>query len=109
MKQSATDTSVRLRLAAQRALCGAIPPRLRAVSVDLKDKVIRMRSIFDGPPTDAECEALSTASTEIAADFAAPYTISEEILAISEPDEMEHLRWLIYLRNESEFRWVYAA
>jgi hypothetical protein len=109
MSDTAADPSVSIRLSAQRALWGAIPPRLRAVSVELIDHTIRMRSIFDGGPTDAEREALSIAGTEMVADFTTPFVISEEMLSVPYPAEMQHLRWLIYLRNESKFRWVYVA
>jgi hypothetical protein len=109
MNDRGRDISQELRLSAQRALWGAIPPRLRAVSVHHSGHTLLVRSVFDGTPTDKECETLSVAAAEIIADFPAPYTIDEEMLAIPHPGKMEHLRWIVYLRNEVDFQWVYAA
>jgi hypothetical protein len=91
-----------LRLSAQRALLGHVPPSLRAVSVELNGTTIRFRIVFDGTPDEEATDLLSCAATEMIADFTAPYTIEEECLAVDAPDAMTHLEWLVYLRHESD-------
>ena len=95
-----TDLETTLRLSAQRALWGSVPPTLRAVSVGASEHCIHFRCYFHGPTSDADKELLSEAATEIIADFSAPWTISEEYLDLSYPEPMRHLEHLIYLRHE---------
>jgi hypothetical protein len=94
------DLRVYIRLSAQRALWGQVPPNLRAVSVDADEQKVYFRCVFDGQPTEEEWELLSEVASEIIADFPAPYTIEEEYLSISSPLPMTHLKYLVYLRYE---------
>ncbi len=93
---------VHIRLSVQRALWGQVPPSLRAVSVDIDEKRVYFRCIFDGEPTEYDWELMSVAATEIIADFRAPYTIEEEYLSIKVPNTMNHLKYLAYLRHEKQ-------
>ena len=95
-----TDLSIQVRLSAQNALCGQVPPNLRAISVDIDEQHVYFRRVFDGNPTKYDWELMSVAATEIIADFAAPYSIEEEYLPIEFPNEMSHLKYLVYLRHE---------
>ena len=96
----ATDTYI--RMSAQRALLGQIPALLRAASVDVdkSNSKVFLRCIFDGKPTEDDWELLSVPATEIIADFSAPFTIEEEYLETKYPNEMKHLKHLVYLRHE---------
>jgi len=96
-KENQTD----IRLSAQRALWGHIPPSLRAFSAELGDSVVRVRAIFDEKITEGDKELLSIANAEIISDYPEPYDINEEFLVIPTGDIMEHLQSLIYLRYES--------
>lgn len=96
METTASD----IRLSAQRALLGAVPSCLRAVSVEVEGTVVRMRSIFDFGASDADKELLSVTSTEIIADFSSPFTIEEELLVLPTTQPMVHLTHLVYLRHE---------
>jgi hypothetical protein len=91
-----------LKLSAQRALLGAVTRQLRSVSVDLdaERSLIRLRFIFDGEPSEWEREIASIASTEIISDFADGWVFDEKFVSCPAPDRMEHLRMLVYLRNE---------
>ncbi len=93
---------VQIRLGAQRSLWGQVPPSLRAVSVDVDEQKVYFRCIFDGEPTEYDWELMSVAATEIIADFPAPYTIEEDYLTVKAPNEMSHLKYLIYLRHERQ-------
>lgn len=96
----ATDDYV--RLGAQRALWGQVPPSLRAVSmeIDRNRSTIYVRCIFDGEPSEYDRELLSVAATEVIADYSEPFTIEDEYIDITCPNPMSHLRLLIYLRHE---------
>ena len=96
------NLNVQVRLSAQRALLGQVPLSLRSVSVDINEHHVYFRCIFDGNPTEYDWELTSVAATEIIADFQAPYVIEEEYLSIEEPNEMKHLKYLIYLRHENK-------
>lgn len=101
MKEDNRFTSATyIRMSAQGALLGQIPPSLRAVSADVDESRVYLRFIFDGAPTEDDWELLSVAATEIIADFPAPYTIEGEYLEIEQPNEMSHLKHLVYLRHE---------
>lgn len=94
------EIEIDVRLSAQRALLGAIPTSLRAVSVEVTGQTVRVRSIFDEGCTEDDKEMLSVAGTEIIADYLAPFTIDEEFLIIAMPQPMHHLTHLVYLRHE---------
>jgi hypothetical protein len=101
----ATDTYI--RMSAQGALLGQIPASLRAVSVDAdkSNTKVFLRCIFDGAPTKDDWGLLSVAATAIIADFSAPFTIEEEYLETKYPNEMNHLKHLVYLRHEESGRY----
>lgn len=89
-----------VRLGAMRALWGNIPLSLRAVSVDVVSHKVIFRAVFDGTQTEVDTELLSNAAGELIADFPSPYILHEEIFTIPIPDEMQHLKHLIFLRYE---------
>ena len=97
---TSSHTDIDVRLSAQRALCGAIPNSLRAVSVEVVGQTIQVRSIFDDGCTEDDKELLSVAGTEIIADFPDLLTIDEEFLVIAMPQSMQHLTHLVFLRYE---------
>ncbi len=99
-KSMNTEKQTDIRLSAQRALWGCVPQSLRAFSVELGEKLIRTRAIFDETVTEADKGLLSETSTEIIADYPAPFTIDEEFLVVPVGQKMEHLRTLTYLRYE---------
>ena len=92
----------RLRLSAQRALLGAIPPSLRAVSVEFRGTVLHFRAVFDRESGDDDREMLSVACTEIIADYADSElsSVEEEYLALPPPSKPSHLANLVFLRAE---------
>jgi hypothetical protein len=94
------ENAIGLRLSAQRALWGNVPTTLRAASVEYRGTTVACRFIFDGAPSEDHRELLSCAATEILADHREPYTLDEEYLDVPYPAEMEHLRYLVYLRYE---------
>lgn len=74
-----------LLLSVQRALLGVVPAALRAVTCDWQAKEIRIQFVFDGEIADDDRECVQIAGTEVIADFASDWTISEEIIRIDSP------------------------
>ena len=64
-----TSVAADLRLSAQRALLGAIYPEVRMVKVRRDGSLITFSAICDSPFSDEALDALTTATSEIAADF----------------------------------------
>ena len=87
-----------LRLSVQRALRGAVPPILRACSVELRGPVLLFRAVFSREPTDDERELLSAACTEMVADFPEVMDAREEFLVVPPPEEPQHLAELVFPR-----------
>jgi hypothetical protein len=100
MRDEDDQTGVQLRLSAQRALWGHVPPSLRAVSLEMRDTTIVFRAVFEPGAPDAERELLSFAAAEVIADFSAPTTIEEELLEVASPTRPPQLRHLDFLRWE---------
>ena len=95
------NMDINLRLSAQRALLDAVPIGLRAVSVEHKENMILVRSIFASQQSkDEHWESLSIAGTEIISDFP-DYKIKEEFLVNTE-HKMNHLKHLVFMRKETD-------
>lgn len=95
-----TEQAVRLKLSAQRALWGNVPPTLRAVSLEQRGDAIYFRCVFTSDATDDDVELLSIAGTEVIADFSAPMTLQEEVIRLDPPTKPSHLTHLVFLRAE---------
>jgi len=101
--------SLSLRLSAQRALWGAVPPSLRAVSIAVEpteeaenrwDYRILWLCIFDGTQTEAEVELLREAATEVIADYPDRVTIEERYEVTPLPEKPRRLLELVFQRAE---------
>lgn len=100
------DDDIRLRLSAQTALLTHVTPHLRAVSVDIapSQKLVKIRFIFDGQPSESDRDTAYCAGTEIIAQYPEGWMIDEEFVDCPAPRPMEHLRLLVYHRCEDD--WV---
>lgn len=56
-------------LAVQRALLGAIGPKLRGVTVGWADGEVRVRCLYSGPITDVDRESLNEVEAQLLGDF----------------------------------------
>ncbi|WP_206522897.1 hypothetical protein [Mesorhizobium sp. M7A.F.Ca.US.006.01.1.1] len=56
----------------QRALLGAVSPRLRAVTCGWEGFEITLRLVFDGEVVDQDFEDAGIVAADVAADFPAP-------------------------------------
>jgi hypothetical protein len=94
-----------LLLSLQRALLGAVPASLRAVTCDSDGTEIKLRFVFDGPIDPDSREAAHVVGTEVAADFwhDVPWTVSEDIVRLDHPADLRPLafpHWA-YARKET--------
>jgi hypothetical protein len=95
---------VQLRLAAQRALLGAVTPNLRGVTVGWESGATRLRFYFDGP-ISAEDEAQARhVGAVLVTDYwyGSPGALQEEVLRLDAPQPMERLAAWAYLRKETD-------
>lgn len=101
-----TEYDIELLLAAQSALIGEVAPSFRAVSFQLSSdgEDFHARFIFDGEPTEEALEVASVVMTNILAGYSKNHrSYKEDMLSIPYPEKMEHLRLLVYMRNEDEW------
>ncbi len=93
----------KLRLSAQRALLDAVPVGLRAVSIEIKEGMIFLRSIFESQKSkDEHWESLSIAGIEIISDFP-DHKITEEFLINDDiTQKMKHHKHLVFMRKETD-------
>ncbi len=90
MNQLSNENRIRLLLSAQRALLGAITPKIRAVylkgfEVEGNLTGFALRVYFESVPTEEEEEILRIATTEIVSDFPQVLTCDEEFLVLAPP------------------------
>jgi hypothetical protein len=79
-----------------------IPPSLRSVSVEFRNDTIVWQCIFDKDATEDDFELLSSAATEVIADFEG-HMLEELLRKIPFPEKLVHLKNLIYHRHEEGF------
>jgi len=89
-----------LRLSAQRALLGNVPSSLRSASIEITETTIHFRCQFDKSASENDLEILRCAGTAIIADYPSSYTIEEQFNLLPSPDQMSHLKNLVFLRHE---------
>ena len=94
--------NILVKLSAQSALLGAVPPSLRLVTAGTRETVVEMCFVFDGPIDDDDVESARMATTEIIADFPSPWTLEEEFVRLDYPAELTHFPWVnrVYERKE---------
>ena len=97
------NIGVELRLSAQRALWGHVPPCLRTASISFVEKEITWRCCFDSDVTEEDIELLQMAGTEIIADFESGITIKEEMLVVPFPEKTTDFSLLVYYRHEHNY------
>jgi len=91
-----------LLLSLQRALVGAVPASLRAVTCDWDETKITLRYIFDGPANPYDADAMLAVGAEVAADFRDTVALDEQIIRADHPEGLERhfLRAWAYMRKE---------
>ena len=91
-----------LLLSLQRALVGAVPASLRAVTCDWDETKITLRYIFDGPASPYDADALLAVGAEVASDFRDTVALDEQIVRVDHPAGLapHFLRAWAYMRKE---------
>ena len=98
---STLDRSNAVLLSMQRALLGAIPPRLRAVTVRFDDTRLHFDAFFEGAIRDEDHETMSEVETELIAGFPDEHQISHELIRLDPPALIPKDRAWVYFRKES--------
>ncbi|NHM32445.1 hypothetical protein [Neobacillus terrae] len=93
-------TNNELILSCQKSLLGAIPFKLRGLTVKLENRTFYWKGYFDGEPTEEEIEILSIACVEVIADFPIIKDFEEEYINHAFPLKMEMLQFWAFLRWE---------
>ena len=91
-----------LLLSLQRALVGAVPASLRAVTCDWDEAKVTLRYIFDGPVGPYDMDCMMAVGAEVAADFHDTRALDEQIVRVDHPAGLERhfLRAWAYMRKE---------
>lgn len=89
-----------LMISCHHSLLGAIPNKLRGLTVALENGTLHWKGYFNGKPTEEEKEILSVACTEVLADFPIIKDVKEEYLTHLHPLKMEMLQFWAFLRWE---------
>jgi hypothetical protein len=91
-----------IRLIALRALLGLVPVSLRAFSVQVIQKTVSLRSIFDESASNSDIELLRHAGAKIIAEYPLHYILEEDYWLTSATSKITHLEDLIFLRHDSK-------
>lgn len=95
------ELSVRIRLACQRALWGAITPNIRMITVGWDDlKLFHLRIYFSSVPSDDEIEEMEAVSAEVLSDLNFLRDKVECIVDNRIRKDLEILKEIIYVRKE---------
>lgn len=98
-----TEEDNKLILSSIRALQGQITSSLRSVSVEMHEKVIVWQCLFDSDATEDDFELMSAVCAEVISDYEWGYGLEEIIKYVPAPEDMKHLKNLIYLRHEENY------
>jgi hypothetical protein len=82
------------------SLLGAIPNKLRRLTVKIEHDTLYWKAYFDGDPTEEENEILSIACTEVIADFPIIKVVKAEYINHKQPLKMEMMEFWAFLRWE---------
>ncbi|MBD0274272.1 MAG: hypothetical protein ICV73_20365 [Acetobacteraceae bacterium] len=91
-----------LLLSLQRALVGAVPASLRAVTCDWTEARITLRYVFDGPIDHEDEESMRVVGAQVVADFPPDVELDEQIVRSDHPAGLtpHFLRAWAYMRKE---------
>lgn len=91
-----------LLLSLQRALIGAVPASLRAVTCDWDETTVTLRYIFDGPVQPDDKDGLWAVGSDVVADFSDTMALDEQIVRADHPAALapHFLRAWAYMRKE---------
>jgi hypothetical protein len=96
------ETGATILLSVQRALLGAVPHNLRAVTCNWVGTEIKLRFVFDGEIDEENYESAGIVGTEVVADFPSPWTISEEIVRLDYPASLCAAALLLWAYRRKE-------
>ncbi len=96
---------IEVLLSIQRALVGAITPRMRAITIGFKSNTnIPLRVYFESQPSEEEFDVINTITGEVAGDFPEIDDFPEEIIVNSttKVNKLPVLDAWVYMRYEGD-------
>ena len=89
-------------LSVQRALVGAVPASLRAVTCDWSEATVTLRYVFDGPVHPFDADRMMAVGGEVAADLGYAFSLDEKVVRADHPEGLDRhfLRAWAYMRQE---------
>jgi len=94
------DLATNVRLSAQRALLGAVPGNLRAVTLDIKGERVEVRFYFDGAIQERDAELISEVESEMMADFEPEIHVSTTLVRLDYPQPIADQGLFVFQRCE---------
>ena len=91
-----------LRVAAQIALLGEVPPSLRSVSLLIGERTLHFRAIFQTGAGDDDLESLRCVATEVLASLNSSFTVEEELICTDEKLNKIEYGLLVFRRKEAD-------
>src|SRR5215813_7353975 len=92
-----------LKLSLQSALIGEVTSNMAAVTCALRQNLIVLRCYYFGMPSEADKQRLLAISSEVIADFPAPYDIVEECVSYHSSRQLpDCLDFWAFMRAEVE-------
>jgi len=96
-----SNLSTTIRLSIQRALLGAITPNMRLITIGWNElKLFQLLVYFENKPTEEEIENIESVCTEVNADIAFEKNEVRCVQSKKPINELEILKWVVYLRKE---------
>lgn len=95
-----SESDIGLRLSLQRALLGAVPSNMAAITAKIEGDLITIYAFFDGAVTEEEEEIVSVIGAEVIADFPAPFMIEEKCYSLTET-LLQGLDFWVFMRQRS--------
>lgn len=91
-----------LLLSLQRALVGAVPASLRAVTCDWAERKIVVRCIFDRTVDPGDADDMAVVGAEVISDFPPHMALDEQVVRVDHPVSLapHFLRAWAYMRKE---------
>ncbi len=95
------ELSINVRLSCQRALCGAITPNVRLITVGWNNlDLFHLRAYFGEAPTDDEVDEMDAVSTEVISDIPFERDKVECLMDTRLRKDLDLLKAIVYASKE---------
>jgi hypothetical protein len=95
--ETLNNIQILLKLSLQRALLGAVRPRLYAVTAGVRGKTILIRAYFSEVPSQEDVESIQIVAAEVEADFPEDVRVEEQSVSVSD-EPLEVIDFWVFIR-----------